>query len=98
MAAQPTPLALGLPDGAKVDGLLAVPRDPRACLVLAHGAGAGMHHAFLADIAGGLVERDVATLRFQFPFMQQGGRRPDAPAVAHAAVRAAVRTLAASSR
>jgi uncharacterized protein len=94
MAAQQTPLVIALPDGATVDGLLAVPRDPRACLVLAHGAGAGMHHAFLADVAVGLAERDVATLRFQFPFMQQGARRPDTPAVAHAAVRAAVHEAA----
>ena len=68
--------------------------DPRARLVLAHGAGAGMHHAFLAAIAGGLADRGVATLRFEFPFMQQGARRPDPPAVAQAAVRAAVHEAA----
>ena len=94
MASPQTALTIALPDGATVDGLLAVPPEPRAGLVLAHGAGAGMHHAFLADIAGGLVERGVATLRFQFPFMQQGGRRPDAPAIAQAAVRAAVHEAA----
>jgi len=94
MTAEPTALAIALPDGAQVAGLLAVPEDPWACLVLAHGAGAGMHHAFLADIAGGLVDRGVATLRFQFPFMQRGARRHDPPAVAHAAVRAAVHAAA----
>jgi predicted alpha/beta-hydrolase family hydrolase len=58
--------------------------------VLAHGAGAGMTHPFMADIAKGLAERGVATLRYQFPYMEQGSRRPDAPNVAHATVRAAV--------
>ena len=67
---------------------------PAACYVFAHGAGADMHHAFMAAIAQGLVERGIACLRFQFPFMQQGSRRPDPPAVAQAAVRAAVQEAA----
>jgi predicted alpha/beta-hydrolase family hydrolase len=58
--------------------------------VLAHGAGAGMSHPFMAAVANGLAERGVATLRFQFPSMERGSRRPDPPRVAHAAVRAAV--------
>jgi predicted alpha/beta-hydrolase family hydrolase len=62
----------------------------RACLVLAHGAGAGMTHKSMTAIADGLAARGVATLRYQFPFMERGSRRPDAPAAAHAAVRAAV--------
>lgn len=70
--------------------LFDLPASPHACYVFAHGAGAGMEHAFMAEVAGGLAERGVATLRFQFPFMAQGSKRPDAPAVAHAAVRAAV--------
>ncbi len=73
-----------------VSGLLDAPPSPRACYVLAHGAGAGMTHAFLATIADGLVERGIATLRYQFPYMEQGARRPDLPKVAHATVRAAV--------
>ncbi|MBC5784030.1 alpha/beta hydrolase [Ramlibacter sp. USB13] len=70
--------------------LLDSPPSPYACYVLAHGAGAGMDHAFLAALAGRLCAQGVAVLRFQFPFMQQGSRRPDPPAVAQAAVRTAV--------
>jgi uncharacterized protein len=73
-----------------VSGLLTRPRQARGCFVLAHGAGAGMTHPFMAKVAAGLGERDVATLRYQFPYMEKGSKRPDAPAVAHAAVRAAV--------
>jgi len=73
-----------------VSGLWRSPAAPRACLVLAHGAGAGMTHKFMADTAEGLAERGVATLRYQFPYMERGGKRVDAPPVAHAAVRAAV--------
>jgi predicted alpha/beta-hydrolase family hydrolase len=58
--------------------------------VLAHGAGAGMSHPFMADIANGLAERRIATLRYQFPYMEQGSKRPDAPKLAQATVRAAV--------
>jgi predicted alpha/beta-hydrolase family hydrolase len=73
-----------------VSGLLRVPTNACACYVLAHGAGAGMRHAFLVDVASGLALRGIATLRFQFPGMEHGSKRPDPPAVAHAAVRAAV--------
>jgi uncharacterized protein len=59
-------------------------------MVLAHGAGAGMTHASVERLAGDLAERGIATLRYQFPFMEAGGRRPDPPALAHAAVRGAV--------
>jgi predicted alpha/beta-hydrolase family hydrolase len=72
------------------DLILDTPAAPQACYVFAHGAGAGMHHAFMAAMAHGLVERGIACLRFEFPFMQQGSRRPDPPAVAHATVRQAV--------
>jgi uncharacterized protein len=58
--------------------------------VFAHGAGAGMDHRFMAEIAAGLAQRGVGVLRFQFPFMERGSKRPDPPAVAQAAVRAAV--------
>jgi predicted alpha/beta-hydrolase family hydrolase len=57
---------------------------------MAHGAGAGMTHPFMAAIADGLVERGIATLRYQFPYMEQGSKRPDTPKVAHTAVRTAV--------
>jgi predicted alpha/beta-hydrolase family hydrolase len=75
---------------AKVSALLNRPSQARACFVFAHGAGAGMTHAFMEAVADGLCERGVATLRYQFPYMEKGSKRPDAPAVAHAAVRAAV--------
>src|SRR5207247_7375327 len=67
-----------------------VPPEARACYVLAHGAGAGMAHPFMAAIANGLSERGIATLRYQFPYMERGSKRPDAPELAHATVRAAV--------
>jgi predicted alpha/beta-hydrolase family hydrolase len=73
-----------------VSGLWQAPAHPRACLVLAHGAGAGMTHRSMAAIADGLEARGVATLRYQFPYMERGGKRVDPPAVAHAAVRGAV--------
>jgi predicted alpha/beta-hydrolase family hydrolase len=85
-----TPLQIALDDGTTVSALLDRPAQPLACYVFAHGAGAGMEHAFMGALAQGLAERRVATLRFQFPFMEQGSRRPDTPAVAQAAVRAAV--------
>jgi hypothetical protein len=86
----PVTLTIALEGGASVSGLLQAPPDARGCYVLAHGAGAGMTHPFLAAIADGLVARGIATLRYQFPSMERGSRRPDVPAVAHATVRAAV--------
>jgi uncharacterized protein len=73
-----------------MSGLLQVPSAARACYVLAHGAGAGMSHPFMAAVADGLAERDIATLRYQFPYMERGSKRPDTPKVAQATVRAAV--------
>ena len=73
-----------------VSALLQAPPDARACYVFAHGAGAGMAHSFMAAVAAGLAQRNIATLRYQFPYMERGSKRPDTPAVAHAAVRAAV--------
>ena len=73
-----------------VSGLLQIPPLASACCVLAHGAGAGMTHPFLTAVADGLGERGVATLRYQFPYMEHASKRPDRPALAHAAVRAAV--------
>jgi uncharacterized protein len=75
---------------SRVSGLLQVPHRARVCCVLAHGAGAGMSHPFMAAVADGLAERSLATLRYQFPYMEQGRKRPDAPNLAQATVRAAV--------
>jgi uncharacterized protein len=74
----------------EVSGLLTAPPDARAGYVLAHGAGVGMRHKFMGVVANGLAERGIATLRYQFPYMEQGRKRPDSPKVAQAAVRAAV--------
>jgi uncharacterized protein len=84
------PVAIAVDEGTRVSGLLLVPRRARACYVLAHGAGAGMKHPFMAAVATELAERGIASLRYQFPYMEQGGRRPDPPKLAHATVRAAV--------
>jgi predicted alpha/beta-hydrolase family hydrolase len=77
-------------DAHSVSALLALPPRPAACLVLAHGAGAGMTHPFMAAVAEGLLARQIATLRFQFPSMEAGSKRPDRPPLAQATVRAAV--------
>lgn len=73
-----------------VSGLLERPDAARAVLVLAHGAGAGMEHPAMRDVATGLAQRGIATLRYQFPYMERGSRRPDPPPLCHATVRAAV--------
>lgn len=73
-----------------VPGLLRRTESSRVLLVLAHGAGAGMRHAFMAGMADRLADRGVATLRYQFPYMEAGSRRPDRAPIAHATVRAAV--------
>jgi len=88
------PLKIALAGGATISGLLDVPAKAEACYVFAHGAGAGMNHAFMAAVASGLAERGVATLRFQLPYMEQGSKRPDVPKVAQGAVRAAVQEAA----
>jgi uncharacterized protein len=89
MKATAEPASILISDDKSVSGLLLVPAKATTCFVFAHGAGAGMHHAFMATFAEGLFERGVATLRYQFPYMENGSKRPDAPKVAHAAVRAA---------
>ncbi|MEP6840995.1 MAG: alpha/beta family hydrolase [Bradyrhizobium sp.] len=83
-------LEIEIPGAAPVSALLIRPPQARACYVFAHGAGAGMNHASMQAIASGLGDRGVATLRYQFPYMEKGSKRPDQPQVAHAAVRAAV--------
>jgi predicted alpha/beta-hydrolase family hydrolase len=84
------PISITLNAGEAVSGLWLAPGAPQACLVLAHGAGAGMSHPSMTAIAEGLAAHGVATLRFQFPYMERGGKRVDSPAVAQAAVRATV--------
>jgi predicted alpha/beta-hydrolase family hydrolase len=87
-------LSLRVQSGTTVSALYRKAPNASALLVLAHGAGAGMSHPFMAGIADLLAEAGVSTLRFQFPYMEAGSRRPDRPATAHAAVRAAVRRAA----
>src|SRR5438046_7272384 len=89
-SAGPQPVTIVVNDAQRVSGILQGVENARACYVLAHGAGAGMTHPFMAAIANGLAERGIATLRYQFPYMEQGSKRPDVPKVAHATVRAAV--------
>ncbi|MDB5807223.1 MAG: hypothetical protein JWN73_4545 [Betaproteobacteria bacterium] len=92
---KPHALRLTLDADTTVSALLDAPPAPTACYVMAHGAGAGMAHPFMAAVAAGLRERGIATLRYQFAYMERGSKRPDAPALAHAAVRAAVAAAAA---
>ena len=87
---KPQTINIPLSSGAAVSGLWLAPDNARGAMVLAHGAGAGMTHRALTALAEGLAAHGIATLRFQFPYMEKGGKRPDAPAVAQAAVRAAV--------
>jgi len=89
-AASPQKLAIEVANSGSVSALLIRPAEARACFVFAHGAGAGMTHPFMETFATGLGERGVASLRYQFPYMEKGSRRPDPPAIAQAAVRAAV--------
>ncbi len=88
ISAQKLDIEIG--NAGSVSALLIHPPQARACFVFAHGAGAGMTHPFMETFAVGLCERSVATLRYQFPYMEKGSRRPDPPAVAQAAVRAVV--------
>jgi predicted alpha/beta-hydrolase family hydrolase len=74
----------------EVSAILQQPEEARFMLVLAHGAGAGMTHPFMTALAGELERLGLATLRYQFPYMQQRRRAPDSPAVLTATVAAAV--------
>jgi predicted alpha/beta-hydrolase family hydrolase len=89
MKATAEPVSIRISADQSVSGLLFVPAKATACFVFAHGAGAGMQHGFMATFAEGLFERGVATVRYQFPYMENGSKRPDSPRTAHAAVRAA---------
>ena len=90
MNAGATLLSIEVTSGTRVSALLQLPANAHACLVLGHGAGAGMHHAFMSDLAMALQEQAIATFRYQFPYMENGSRRPDPPALCHATVAAAV--------
>ena len=83
-------LQIEIENNGSVSALLHCPALSRACYVFAHGAGAGMAHASMEATAAGLAARGIATLRYQCPYMEKGSKRPDPPAIAHAAVRAAV--------
>ena len=90
MSSEVTTLTIHVDTETHVSALLQVPKEAVAVYVLAHGAGAGMTHAFMAAVAEGLAKRSIATLRYQFPYMERGSKRVDSPIVAHATVRAAV--------
>jgi predicted alpha/beta-hydrolase family hydrolase len=88
-ADNPESLRIETGKAGPVSALLLRPDEPRACFVFAHGAGVGMTHAFMKSFAAGLYARGIASLRYQFPYMEKGSKRPDPPAIAQATVRAA---------
>jgi uncharacterized protein len=90
MGAVPQPVAFAVDAEHRVTGILLAPASARAGYVLAHGAGAGMRQKFLDATALGLAERGIATFRYNFPYMEAGGKRVDPPPLCHATVRAAV--------
>jgi predicted alpha/beta-hydrolase family hydrolase len=83
-------VTIAVNEALDVSGLMVTPAGARACYVMAHGAGAGMTNSFMEAVAVGLSARGIATLRYQFPYMERGGKRPDSPQLAQATVRAAV--------
>jgi len=83
-------LIIEVKPGTQVSALLQLPANTLACFIFAHGAGAGMNHPFMADLSAALADRGIGTFRYQFPYMEKGSSRPDAPALCHATVRAAV--------
>jgi uncharacterized protein len=94
MTPDSSPVTLAVEDELSVSGLLVMPPAARACYVLAHSAGAGMEHPSMRAVAAGLASLGVATLRYQFPYMERGSRRPDPPPLCHATVRAAIAAAA----
>src|SRR4030088_2683564 len=86
----PQKLKLNVGSANDVSALLLRPLAARACFIFAHGAGAGMTHQFMEQVATGLCGRGIATLRYQFPYMEKESTGPDQPAIAHATGRAAV--------
>lgn len=86
MEPQPVRIEVGT---QAVSGLMLRPPAAKALFLFAHGAGAGMHHQAMATNAEGLAARGIATLRYQFLYIEKGSKRPDGPKLAHAVVRAA---------
>jgi uncharacterized protein len=84
------PITLTVSESGTVSGLFDLPAGAHTCYVFAHGAGAGMNHPSMASVADDLCRQGVATLRYQFPYMERGSHRPDPPSLCHATVRAAV--------
>jgi predicted alpha/beta-hydrolase family hydrolase len=84
------PVHIEVDASTRVSGLLTAPPSSKACFVVAHGAGAGMQHTFMVRLSDDLGSRGIATLRYQFPYMEKNSKRPDPPARCHATVRAAV--------
>jgi len=91
-SSNPQSVTIPVNEQVRVSGLMQRPAAAKTCLVLAHGAGAGMNHLFMAALAHDLAAISIATLRFQFPYMELRGKRPDPPALCHATIRAAVAT------
>ncbi len=91
-SAPATEISIAVNQTIRVSGLLQNPARARACYVFAHGAGAGMDHPFLVAVAAELALRGIASLRYQFPYMERRAKRPDPPQLAHATVRAAAAT------
>jgi uncharacterized protein len=87
-------LSIEVTAGTAVSGIATIPKAASACLVFAPGAGAGMNHRYIVTVCAGLAARGIATLRYQFPYMENGSRRPDPPALCQQTVRAAVATAA----
>jgi uncharacterized protein len=83
-------LSIAVGSGIAVSAIATIPKSASACLVFAHGAGAGMDHPYIVAVCEGLAERGMATLRYQFPYMEKGSKRPDAPPLCHKTVAAAV--------
>jgi uncharacterized protein len=77
-------------DSGKVSAISLTPDKPICLLTIAHGAGAGMHHPFMEQLATSLAEAGIASLRFNFPYMEQQKGRPDSPAVAHKTIEAVI--------
>jgi len=96
MPADAKPITIEITKEGSVSGLVLKPASPRALYVFAHGAGAGMTHRSMASIAEGLYQRGIATLRYQFLYMEKKSGRPDPPKLAQAVVRAAVAEARAS--
>jgi predicted alpha/beta-hydrolase family hydrolase len=93
----PLPSRVAVPGAGNVSALFLRPTDAHRVFVLAHGAGAGMAHPFLTSLSAELAGLGVATFRYQFPYMEHGGRRPDPPSLLTATVAAAVQAAAAAA-